>query len=151
MNLRRKCTTENRRDKLGVAFAKAFHASTEALRPALYKTFKPAFIGRTKVIPYYPLSDDVLLSVIQLKLDRIALRVATNHQAVLDYDAALMEAVLARCTEVDTGARAVDHILNGTLLPEIADSVLARMAEGEAISKIKVSAGKDGKFKFKVQ
>jgi len=123
----------------------------EALRPILYKTFKPAFIGRTKVIPYYPLSDDVLLNVIQLKLDRIAQRVATNHQAVLDYDAALMEAVLARCTEVDTGARAVDHILNGTLLPEIADSVLARMAEGQAISKIKVSAGKDGQFKFKVQ
>ncbi|RZI81428.1 MAG: type VI secretion system ATPase TssH [Rubrivivax sp.] len=123
----------------------------EALRPTLYKTFKPAFIGRTKVVPYYPLSDDVLLNVIQLKLNRIARRVAANHQAVLDYDDALMEAVLQRCTEVDTGARAVDHILNGTLLPEIADSVLARMAEGQAISKIKVSAGKDGKFKFKVQ
>ncbi|MBA4108062.1 MAG: type VI secretion system ATPase TssH [Leptothrix sp. (in: Bacteria)] len=123
----------------------------ETLRPTLYKTFKPAFIGRTKVIPYYPLSDDVLLNVIRLKLDRIAQRVAANHQAVLDYDEALMEAVLNRCTEVDTGARAVDHILNGTLLPEIADSVLARMAEGQAISKIKVSAGKDGKFKFKVQ
>ncbi len=123
----------------------------EALRPTLYKTFKPAFIGRTKVVPYYPLSDDVLLNVIRLKLDRIAQRVAANHQAVLDYDEALMEAVLNRCTEVDTGARAVDHILNGTLLPEIADSVLARMAEGQAIAKIKVSAAKDGKFKFKVQ
>ena len=125
-------------------------ALAEVLRPTLYKTFKPAFIGRTKVVPYYPLSDDVLLNVIRLKLDRIAQRVAANHQALLDYDEALMEAVLNRCTEVDTGARAVDHILNGTLLPEIADSVLARMAEGQAISKIKVSAGKDGKFKFKV-
>ena len=126
-------------------------ALAEALRPTLYKTFKPAFVGRTKVIPYYPLSDDVLLSVIRLKLDRIARRVAANHQAVLEYDEALMEAVLNRCTEVDTGARAVDHILNGTLLPEIADSVLARMAEGQAIGRIKVSAGKDGQFKFKVQ
>ncbi|MDE2401379.1 MAG: type VI secretion system ATPase TssH [Burkholderiales bacterium] len=126
-------------------------ALAEALRPTLYKTFKPAFIGRTKVVPYYPLSDDVLLNVIRLKLDRIAQRVATNHLAVLDYDEALMDAVLNRCTEVDTGARAVDHILNGTLLPEIADSVLARMAEGQSISKIKISAGKDGKFKFKVQ
>ncbi|MDI1258391.1 type VI secretion system ATPase TssH [Aquabacterium sp.] len=126
-------------------------ALAEALRPTLYKTFKPAFIGRTKVVPYYPLSDDVLLNVIRLKLDRIAQRVAANHQAVLDYDEALMEAVLNRCTEVDTGARAVDHILNGTLLPEIADSVLARMAEGQPIARIKVSAGKDGKFKFKVQ
>jgi type VI secretion system protein VasG len=126
-------------------------ALTEVLRPALYKTFKPAFIGRTKVVPYYPLSDDVLVNVIRLKLDRIVRRVAINHQAVLDYDEALVEAVLNRCTEVDTGARAVDHILNGTLLPEIADSVLARMAEGQAIAKIKVGAGKDGQFKFKVQ
>jgi type VI secretion system protein VasG len=122
----------------------------EALRPTLYKTFKPAFIGRTKVVPYYPLSDDVLVSVIKLKLDRIAARVQGNHNAVLDYDDALIETVLARCTEVDTGARAVDHILNGSLLPEVADSVLARMAEGQAISKIKVSAGKNGEFKFKV-
>ncbi|KGM41246.1 ATPase AAA [Aquabacterium sp. NJ1] len=122
----------------------------ELLRPTLYKTFKPAFIGRTKVVPYYPLSDDVLVSVIKLKLDRIAARVMANHQAVLDYDDALIETVLARCTEVDTGARAVDHILNGSLLPEVADSVLARMAEGQAISKIKVSAGKNGEFKFKV-
>lgn len=122
----------------------------EALRPTLYKTFKPAFIGRTKVVPYYPLSDDVLVSVIRLKLDRIAARVMANHQAVLDYDEPLIETVLARCTEVDTGARAVDHILNGGLLPEVADSVLTRMADGLAISKIKVSAGKDGQFKFKV-
>jgi type VI secretion system protein VasG len=122
----------------------------EALRPTLYKTFKPAFIGRTKVVPYYPLSDDVLVSVIKLKLNRIAARVQANHQAVLDYDDALIDTVLARCTEVDTGARAVDHILNGSLLPEVADSVLARMAEGQGISKIKVSAGKDGHFKFKV-
>ncbi|HEY0822022.1 MAG TPA: type VI secretion system ATPase TssH [Rhizobacter sp.] len=123
----------------------------EHLRPQLYKAFKPAFLGRMKVVPYYPISDDVLEQIIRLKLDRIATRVATNHKAQFDYDDGLVEAVLARCTEVDTGARAVDHILNGTLLPEIAESVLARMAEGQAISRIKVSAGKDGKFKYSVK
>ena len=122
----------------------------EALRPTLYKVFKPAFIGRTKVVPYYPLGDEVLASVIRLKLDRIAARVKTNHQAELRYDNALVEAVLARCTEVDTGARAVDHILNGSLLPEVADAVLSRMAEGAPIQQIKVTAAKDGRFKFKV-
>jgi type VI secretion system protein VasG len=124
---------------------------TEQLRPQLYKAFKPAFLGRMKVVPYYPISDDVLEQIIRLKLGRIATRVATNHKAQFDCDDGLVEAVLARCTEVDTGARAVDHILNGTLLPEIAESVLARMAEGQAISKIKVSAGKDGKFKYSVK
>ncbi len=124
---------------------------TEQLRPQLYKAFKPAFLGRMKVVPYYPISDDVLEQIIRLKLGRIAARVATNHKAQFDYDEGLVEAVLARCTEVDTGARAVDHILNGTLLPEIAESVLARMAEGQAIARIKVSAGKDGKFKYSVK
>jgi type VI secretion system protein VasG len=126
-------------------------ALTEQLRPQLYKAFKPAFLGRMKVVPYYPISDDVLEQIIRLKLGRIADRVATNHKAQFEYDAGLVDAVLARCTEVDTGARAVDHILNGTLLPEIAESVLARMAEGQAIARIKVSAGKDGKFKYSVK
>ncbi len=143
-------------EELGGAVMKSAEALPDAdtlaevLRPTLYKTFKPAFVGRTKVVPYYPLNDDVLADVIKLKLDRIAARVKANHQAELAYDDALIDTVLARCTEVDTGARAVDHILNGALLPEVADSVLARMAEGRPIQKIKVSAGKDGQFKFKV-
>ncbi|WP_022980294.1 type VI secretion system ATPase TssH [Ideonella sp. B508-1] len=126
-------------------------ALAEALRPVLYKTFKPAFLGRMKVIPYYAIGDDALDRIIRLKLDRIATRVAAHHQADFVYDDKLVDAVLARCTEVDTGARNVDHILNGTLLPEIAGQVLARMAEGEAVRRIKVSAAKNGDFKYTVQ
>jgi type VI secretion system protein VasG len=122
----------------------------ELLRPVLYKAFKPAFLGRMKVVPYYAITDDVLEQIIRLKLDRIAKRVAVNHKAAFDYDDKLVEAVLARCTEVDTGARNVDHILTGTLLPEIAENVLARMAEGSAIERIKVSAAKSGDFKYTV-
>ena len=126
-------------------------ALAEALRPVLYKTFKPAFLGRMKVIPYYAIGDDALDRIIRLKLDRIAARVSAHHQADFVYDDKLVDAVLARCTEVDTGARNVDHILNGTLLPEIAGQVLARMAEGEAVRRIKVSAAKNGDFKYTVQ
>ena len=122
----------------------------EALRPVLYKTFKPAFLGRMKVIPYYAIGDDALDKIIRLKLDRIGARVGVNHQAEFVYDTKLVDAVLARCTEVDTGARNVDHILNGTLLPEIAGHVLARMADGRAVNRIKVSAGKNGDFKYTV-
>ncbi|SFL26366.1 type VI secretion system ATPase TssH [Rhodanobacter glycinis] len=126
-------------------------ALAELLRPVLYKAFKPAFLGRMKVIPYYPISDDVLAQIIRLKLDRIGQRVAANHQAEFAWDEALVDAVLARCTEVDSGARNVDHILNGSLLPEVADSVLARMAEGGAIVKIKVGADKHGAFKYSLK
>jgi type VI secretion system protein VasG len=122
----------------------------EALRPVLYKTFKPAFLGRMKVIPYYAIGDDALEKIIRLKLDRIGARVGVNHQAEFVYDSKLVDAVLARCTEVDTGARNVDHILNGTLLPEIAGHVLARMADGRPVNRIKVTAGKNGDFKYTV-
>ncbi|MGY0612481.1 type VI secretion system ATPase TssH [Luteimonas sp. A501] len=121
-----------------------------ALRPILMKHFKPAFLGRLKVVPYYPISDDVLVQIIQLKLGRIRDRVQANHKAVFSWDNNLVEAVLARCTEVDSGARSVDHILNGTALPEIAESVLARMAEGGKIEAIKVSADKKGAFKYRI-
>jgi type VI secretion system protein VasG len=122
----------------------------ELLLPQLYKAFKPAFLGRMKTIPYYPVDDEALVRIIRLKLQRIAARVQASHRALFEWDEALVEAVLARCTEVDTGARNVDHILNGTLLPEIAEQVLARMTEGEAIARIRVSAGKNGEFRYRV-
>ncbi|WP_332612920.1 type VI secretion system ATPase TssH [Achromobacter sp. ESBL13] len=123
---------------------------TELLAPQLYKAFKPAFLGRMKTIPYFPVDDDALAHIIGLKLARIARRVQATHRAEFEWDDALVEAVLARCTEVDTGARNVDHILNGALLPEIAEQVLGRMAQGEAIAKIRVGAGKNGDFRFRM-
>ncbi|HCQ49657.1 MAG TPA: type VI secretion system ATPase TssH [Achromobacter sp.] len=123
---------------------------TELLAPQLYKAFKPAFLGRMKTIPYFPVDDDALAHIIGLKLARIARRVQATHRAAFEWDEALVEAVLARCTEVDTGARNVDHILNGALLPEIAEQVLGRMAQGEAIAKIRVGAGKNGDFRFRM-
>jgi type VI secretion system protein VasG len=123
----------------------------ELIRPALMKHFKPAFLGRLTVVPFYPIDDAVLANIIRLKLDRIKQRVAVNHNARFEYDDALVAAVLARCTEVDSGARNVDTILNGTLLPEIADAVLARMAEGGAIGRVKVGATKAGKIKYAVE
>ncbi len=122
----------------------------EALRPALFKHFKPAFLGRMKVIPYYPISDDVLAGIIKLKLGRIRDRVQASHKAEFEWTPAVVETILARCTEVDSGARNVDHIINGSLLPAIAGAVLDRMVDGKPIERIKVSAAKNGDFKYKV-
>ena len=123
----------------------------EALRPALFKHFKPAFLGRMKVVPFFPISDDVLVNIIELKLGRIRDRIAANHKAEFVWDGKLVDAVLARCTEVDSGARNVDHILNGTLLPQVAEEVLSRMAEGGVISRIRTTALKNGDFKYSVK
>lgn len=126
-------------------------ALEELVRPQLVAHFKPALLGRLKVLPFYPLSDAVLAEIIALKLAHIGARIARNHQAQFSHDAGLVDAVLARCTEVDSGARNVDQILNGSLLPAIAEAVLARMADGEPITSIRVSAGKQGQFKYTIR
>ncbi|MGV7210270.1 type VI secretion system ATPase TssH [Oxalobacteraceae bacterium A2-2] len=126
-------------------------ALEQLLRPQLVKHFKPAFLGRMKVVPFYPIPDTILAGIIELKLARIAARIAASHGAEFSHDAALVEAVLARCTEVDSGARNVDHILNGSLLPDIADAVLARMAQGEPVTRIKAGASRQGQFKYTVK
>ena len=126
-------------------------ALEELVRPQLLAHFKPALLGRLKVLPFYPLNDAVLAEIIALKLARIGARIARNHQAQFSHDAALVEAVLARCTEVDSGARNVDQILNGSVLPAIAEAVLARMAEGEPIASIRVGASKQGQFKYTIK
>ncbi|MBC7859048.1 MAG: AAA family ATPase, partial [Burkholderiaceae bacterium] len=123
----------------------------EMIRPQLMKHFKPAFLGRLKVVPYYPIGDEVLANIIGLKLDRIGARIRANHQAEFSYDGALVDAVLARCTEVDSGARNVDHVLNGSLLPEIAEMLLVKMAEGVAITAIKVGANAKGRFDYTIR
>jgi type VI secretion system protein VasG len=125
-------------------------ALAELVRPALFKAFKPAFLGRLKTVPFYPVDDASMARIVRLKLERIAQRARVNHRCEFSYDDSLVDAVLARCTEVDSGARNVNHILEGTLLPEMADAVLSRMAEGQPIAKISVSAARDGRFKYKV-
>ena len=122
----------------------------ESLFPELLKTFKPAFLGRLAVVPYYPLADDVMRKIIELKLGKIRRRVQENYRASFKYSQELVDTVLARCTEVDTGARNVDHILNGTLLPELSSEFLARMADGLPIHQVEVTAGPDGAFKYVV-
>jgi type VI secretion system protein VasG len=125
-------------------------ALSDALRPDLLKFFKPAFLGRLIVIPYYPISDTVMREIIKLQLGRIAKRVTTNHRAEFSYSDELISAIAERCHEVESGARNVDHILTRTLLPEMSQEVLSRMATGETISKIHVTIGEDRSFKYEI-
>jgi len=118
------------------------------LRPQLARHFKPAFLGRLQVVPYYPISDEALAQVIALKLGRIGQRISENHHAEFCWDDALVQAVLARCTETDSGARNIDGILHGSLLPGVADVLLARMAEGMPVTKVKVGVTRQGQFRI---
>jgi type VI secretion system protein VasG len=122
----------------------------EAIRPDLLKVFKPAFLGRAIVVPYYPIADEVMKRIIELQLGRIRSRLMENHRTQFTYDEALVDAVAKRCTEVESGARNVDHILTRTLLPEISREFLARMAAGDNIAKVHVTVGSEGGFQYEV-
>ena len=121
-------------------------ALIEALKPDLNKIFKPAFLGRMVLIPYYPVRDDALKQIIRLKLGKIQRRLLENHKIKLTYNDAFLEAVASRCTEVESGARNVDNILTNSLLPDISRKILGGMAEGEKLSAIHVSTNDDGDF-----
>ena len=122
----------------------------ELLKPELNRTFKPAFLGRTAVVPYYPLRDDNMRKIVRLKLNKIGKRIKANHGAAFQYDDAVVDAIAQRCTEVDSGARNIDNILTGTVLPEVSGYVLERMAEGSGIASIQIGVGEDGHFSYAV-
>ena len=123
-------------------------ALVDALKPSLNKIFKPAFLGRMVLIPYYPVRDEALKQIIRLKLGKIQRRLMENHKIKLTYDDAFLNAVASRCTEVESGARNVDNILTNTLLPDISRKILGSMAEGEKMSVIHVTVGDDGEFTY---
>ncbi|HEY4360173.1 MAG TPA: type VI secretion system ATPase TssH [Bryobacteraceae bacterium] len=120
----------------------------KALKPELDKVFKPAFLGRLVIIPYFPVRDEALKKIITLKLGKIQRRLMENHRVSLRYDEALVDEVARRCTEVESGARNVDNILTNTLLPSISRRLLAGMAEGQKISSVQVSVGADSNFVY---
>jgi type VI secretion system protein VasG len=122
----------------------------EALRPELLKVFKPALLGRMVIVPYYPLTDEVMRGIIRLQLGRIGRRLLQNHGAVFSFDDTVVDEIATRCREVESGARNVDHILTRTLLPEMSGEFLARMAAGRPITRAHVSLGENSTFHYEL-
>jgi len=122
---------------------------TDMLRPELVKHFKPAFIGRLKIVPFFPITDDNMKLIVRLKLNKIVKRMQENRGVTFVYAEDLVDSIASRCTEVESGARNVDNILSGTLLPEMSKELLSRMAAGEKFKEIKVKITGEG-FAFEV-
>lgn len=115
----------------------------EQLKPSLYQQFKPAFLGRMQIVPYFPLHDDLLLKIIEHKLGKIIQRIQTQYQTEVTYSDDLLELILSRCTEVDSGARNVDHILNASVLPALATEILMALSEEKVPEKIQIKVEND--------
>jgi type VI secretion system protein VasG len=120
----------------------------KALREPLIKVFPDALLNRLMVVPYYPISKEVLESIIKLNLAKVAKRVQENHGVPFTYDASVPELIGQRCTEMERGARMVDALITNTMLPVIGREFLTRQMEGKAVSSVKVGAGPDGGFTY---
>ncbi|MBR0684069.1 type VI secretion system ATPase TssH [Roseomonas eburnea] len=122
----------------------------EALQPDLLKVFKPAFLGRCNVVIYYPLADDILKKICGLKLRSIGKRLKEAYGVPLQVDDSVPDAIVARCKEVESGARNIDNILSRTVLPELSARILSRLADGHEILQVKVGMNDDGSFRYDV-
>jgi type VI secretion system protein VasG len=122
----------------------------EAVRPDLLKVFKPAFLGRINPVVYYPLSDKVLRMIVGIQLNRVRKRVKEAYGVPFEVDPSVEDAIVARCHEVESGARNIQSILNRSLLPELSGMILERLASGGSVGSVRVSMGTDGSFAYSI-
>jgi type VI secretion system protein VasG len=119
----------------------------KALREPLLKVFPPALLGRLVTIPYYPLNDQMIGTIVRLQLGRIQKRIRENHKLPFSYDDDVVKLIASRCTELESGGRMIDAILTNTLLPAISQEFLKRMMEGRPIERVHVGVA-DGDFSY---
>jgi type VI secretion system protein VasG len=117
------------------------------LRPELLKVFPAALLGRIVSVPYYPLSPTMLTGIVRLQLDRIGRRIRDNHDATFTYDQAVVDHIVSKCNDPDSGGRMIDNIITNTLLPSLSREFLKRSLAQEALKEAKVTIAA-GDFSF---
>ena len=123
-------------------------ALATALRPELLKVFPPALLGRLLVLPYYPLSPEMLKGIVRIQLNRIVKRIADSHDIAFTYSDDVVDFIVSRCNEVASGGRLIDNILTNSMLPEVSIALLGRQMSSEEVKEIAVSVAGDG-FEYK--
>ncbi|MCL4131798.1 UNVERIFIED_CONTAM: hypothetical protein GTU68_013462 [Idotea baltica] len=113
--------------------------------------FKPAFLGRITLVPYYPLTDTVIQKIAGLKLNKVKKRIETGYGAKVEFDEVVSQEIAARCKEVESGARNIDKIVNQSLLPALSSSILERMADNQPVSKVTIGMDESKQFKVEVE
>lgn len=125
-------------------------ALLEAIEGTLRETYKPAFLGRINLIPYYPLDEQCLSEIAVMQLHAIQQRVETNYKVELNYSDKLVEHVVSLCAQSDTGARKISALLNNTLLPVLAEKILTEIALDKALESVEVDVSEEGEFVVKI-
>lgn len=122
-------------------------AIAKALREPLLKVFPAALLGRLQVIPYFPLSDEMLGNIIRLQLGRIKKRISENHKSEFSYSDDVVKLIASRCTEIESGGRMIDAILTNTILPRLSEEYLKRTIEGKQLQSIALGVA-NGDFEY---
>ncbi len=121
--------------------------AADSIRPILSRYLKPALLARMTIAPYYELDAEVMKEIARLKLGKVSARLATSHHIALSYSDEVLDQIVARCTEVETGARNIDYILNLAVLPALSREILSRMTGGDLPSAARLELGDDKSFK----
>ena len=122
----------------------------EAIRPELLEDFRPAFLGRSTIVPYFPLNQDVLRKIIGINLSKIEKRLMDHYKASLVYGDEVMTYLLEKCTDPDTGARNAENVINKSLLPVISNACLEALAKGVEVTEIRVELTGGDEFKANI-
>ncbi|TMO10098.1 type VI secretion system ATPase TssH [Pseudoalteromonas sp. S327] len=121
----------------------------KALQDDLLASFKPAFLGRINVIPYIPLSDDILSEIASLQIAKIVQRVNKHYDAELKYENDVIEYIIDNCQNAGSGARNIHTILQNKLLPLLSEVLLSSMIDDKKINSIKLAV-KDNEFNIEL-
>jgi type VI secretion system protein VasG len=121
-------------------------ALAKALRDPLLKVFPPALLGRMVTVPYYPLSDEMIRSIVRLQLGRIVERVKTEHGVPVTYSEEVAELLASRCTELESGARMIEALLANTLLPRLSHEFLTRLMNGTPLTSVDIHVSRGELF-----
>jgi type VI secretion system protein VasG len=122
----------------------------QELRPALLEYFKPAFLGRVITVPFFPLEPEILREIVVINLERIRKRIQENYGATFGWDDVLLDLLVARCTEVESGARNIENILKRGILADLAGQLLELRADGKEVSHVEVTVGDNNDYKLTI-
>ena len=122
----------------------------DALYPELAAFFKPALLARMEVIPYLPLGHDTLVQIVGGKLNRLVKLLKERFGADVVLESEVAEEILLRANRSENGARMLESVIDGALLPPVSLQLLQRLSAGEPINRVRFSVA-DHQFVAEVE
>lgn len=120
----------------------------DAITPTLRNYFKPALLARMNVVPFFPLGGSAMMQIVELKMNKLKAQIRERHDIELEVGSAVLEQIVARCEEVESGARNIDHIMSKTLLPLLSQALLGQMAANTMPSGFRLDLDEQGEFEL---